>query len=286
MRLANAAERLVLVSPDGQRSVDVERVSGGRFSSEPQAIFERWQEFALFVHGLSPDWDGEALDRTTLGSPAPSPRQVFAIGLNYRDHASETNSVLPDTPLVFTKFASSLGGPDVDVEHPGGSLDWEVELVVVIGARAHRIPVDDAWSHVAGVTVGQDLSERVLQHRGTPAQFSLGKSYPNFGPMGPWLVTPDELSDPDDLELGCLVNGQLVQKARTSEMVFSVSELLCRLSQVTPLMPGDVIFTGTPAGVGMGATPPRFLAVSDQLVSYVQDVGEIRNTIVAGPLGA
>ncbi len=192
--------------------------------------------------------------------------------------------MVPTSPLVFTKFASSLGGPDVDVEHPGGSLDWEVELVV-IGRRAHRIAAADAWSHVAGVTVGQDISERELQHAGTPAQFSLGKSYPNFGPIGPWLVTPDEFDDPDDLELGCLLNGQQVQKARTSDMVFSVPELMSRLSMVTPLLPGDIIFTGTPSGVGMGATPSRFLAVSDTLLSYVQGIGEIRNTIVTRAAG-
>jgi 2,4-didehydro-3-deoxy-L-rhamnonate hydrolase len=280
MWLANVAHRLALVSPDGQRYVDVERASDGQFSSAPQEVYERWQEFRSFAHGVPLD-GGEILAREDLGSPAPEPRQVFAIGLNYRDHASETNSAIPEVPLVFTKFASSLCGPDVEVEHPGGSLDWEVELVVVVGERAQRIAPKDAWSHVAGVTVGQDFSERILQHSGVPPQFSLGKSYPNFGPMGPWLVTPDELTDPDDLEIGCLLNDQQVQKARTSDMIFSVPQLISRLSAVTPLLPGDVLFTGTPAGVGMGANPPRFLSVADRVISYVEGVGEIRNTIVA-----
>jgi 2,4-didehydro-3-deoxy-L-rhamnonate hydrolase len=280
MWLANVAQRLALVSPDGRRYVDVEQASEGQFSSMPQEIYERWREFRAFAQDIPLD-GGRLLAREDLGSPAPRPRQVFAIGLNYRDHASETNSVVPDVPLVFTKFASSLCGPDVEVEHPGGSLDWEVELVVIVGERAFHIAPEDAWSHVAGVTVGQDFSERILQHSGVPPQFSLGKSYPNFGPMGPWLVTPDELTNPDDLEIGCRLNGQPVQKARTSDMIFSVPQLMSRLSEVTPLLPGDVIFTGTPAGVGMGANPPRFLSVADRVTSYVQDVGEIRNTIVA-----
>jgi len=146
---------------------------------------------------------------------------------------------------------------------PPGQVDWEVELVAVIGRHGHRVSREQAWDYVAGLSVGQDISERVLQLSGAPAQFSLGKSYPGFAPIGPVVVTPDELLDKDDLELGCSINGEQVQKGRTSEMVFSVPELVSRLSAVTPLLPGDVIFTGTPAGVGLGRSPQRFLAAGD-----------------------
>ncbi|WP_103384485.1 fumarylacetoacetate hydrolase family protein, partial [Pseudonocardia dioxanivorans] len=222
------------------------------------------------------------LDPASLGNPAPVPRQVFAIGLNYADHAAESAFAVPEHPPVFTKFVSSLTGPTGDIALPPGSVDWEVELVVVVGRPAHRVRAEQGWDYVAGVTVGQDISERDLQRSGPAPQFSLGKSYPGFGPVGPVLVTPDELADPDDLELGCLVNGEQMQKGRTRDMVFGVGELIARLSAVTPLLPGDLLFTGTPAGVGLGRTPQRFLAPGDELVSYVRGVGEMRHRLVSG----
>ena len=153
-------------------------------------------------------------------------------------------------PATFTKFPASPGGPFDDIEIVGGTVDWEVELVAVIGRRADRVAEADAWSHVAGLTVGQDISDRTLQFA-AGAQFSLGKSRRGYGPMGPWLVTPDEVADPDDLALGCSVDGETVQDARTSDLIFGVPRLVAELSAVLPLLPGDVIFTGTPAGVGV-----------------------------------
>ncbi|WP_300009077.1 fumarylacetoacetate hydrolase family protein [Pseudonocardia sp.] len=284
MRIANLAGRLVLVAADGS-AVDVYGASGGKFEPEPQDVFEVWDEFAGWAAGMEPDAIEPAhrapLDVTLLGSPAPEPRQVFAIGLNYVDHAGESGLSVPEQPPVFTKFVTSITGPTGDITLPAGDVDWEVELVVVIGARAHRVPAARAWEHMAGLAVGQDLSERRLQLTGPAPQFSLGKSHPGFGPIGPVLVTPDELADRDDLELGCLINGQQVQKGRTRDMVFPIAELVQRLSAVTPLLPGDVIFTGTPAGVGLGRTPQRFLADGDELVSYVDGIGEMRHRLVA-----
>jgi 2,4-didehydro-3-deoxy-L-rhamnonate hydrolase len=150
----------------------------------------------------------------------------------------------------------------------------------VIGVRAHRVREEAAWSHVAGLTVGQDVSERVVQW-GAGGQFSLGKSFPGFGPMGPCLVTPDELASPDDLVLGCSVNGEVVQQARTSDMVFGVPRLVAELSAVLPLLPGDVLFTGTPAGIGAARKPPRFLAPGDVLESWIDGIGRLRNRCVA-----
>ena len=152
----------------------------------------------------------------------PSPRQVFAIGLNYAAHAAEAGLENPTFPPTFTKFPTCLTGPDATVELPSEFVDWEVELVVVIGRLAYEVAAGDGWRHVAGLTVGQDLSERIVQTRPPAPQFSLGKSFPGFGPIGPWVVTPDELDDPDDLALGCTVNGEEVQKSRTSDLIFGV----------------------------------------------------------------
>jgi 2,4-didehydro-3-deoxy-L-rhamnonate hydrolase len=278
MKFANLDHRLTLVCPDGG-GLDVSKASDGRFASDPQLAWGQWDELCEWAHGRT-SGDVE-IDAASLLAPAPRPGQIFAIGLNYVAHAAESRLDVPTTPPVFTKFLSALSGPVTEVIHPGGSVDWEVELVVVLGRGGHRIGESAAWDHIAGLTVGQDISERELQLAGAPAQFSLGKSYPGFAPTGPWVVTTDELTDPDDLELGCAINGEQVQKGRTSEMVFSVAELVARLSAVTPLSAGDLIFTGTPAGVGIGRKPRRFLSVGDELTSYVGGIGELRQTFAA-----
>ncbi|MET8832122.1 fumarylacetoacetate hydrolase family protein [Streptomyces sp. NPDC004610] len=277
MRIANVSGRSALLTEDGW--ADVERASRGLFPADPQRLYERWDEFRDWAAPARPEPDVVPAG-PALGSPAPRPRQLLAIGLNYRDHAEESGFALPEHPPVFTKFTSSITGPYGDIVLPDGSVDWEVELVVVMGRRAWRVSEERAWEHVAGLTVGQDLSERDLQLAGPAPQFSLGKSHPGFGPMGPWLVTPDEVGDPDDLELGCAVGGVEMQKGRTSDLIFPVSALIARLSAVMPLLPGDVIFTGTPAGVGLGRRPQRFLADGDELVSYVEGVGEMRHRLV------
>jgi 2,4-diketo-3-deoxy-L-fuconate hydrolase len=279
MRIANLAGRLVLLTEDG--AVDVERVSGQRFSADPHAVYARWDEFTAWAARLSAT-TAAPFDETDLRAPSPTPVQVFAIGLNYRDHAAEAGLGIPDSPTVFTKFAGSLTGPRGEVVLGGPTVDWEVELVAVIGRRAWRVPAERGWHHVAGLTVGQDLSDRALQLAGPAPQFSLGKSRPGFGPTGPWLVTPDEFADRDDLQLGCAVNGESVQKSRTSQLIFSVPELVARLSGVLPLLPGDLIFTGTPAGVGGARTPNRFLSPGDELVSTVEGIGAMRHRFVAG----
>jgi 2,4-didehydro-3-deoxy-L-rhamnonate hydrolase len=287
MRIATLADRLVLVVAEtaGTRAVDVESASRGRFGPDPQGVFDRWEEFTGWASELSVD-DAEPVspfpsgDRA-VGAPAPRPRQVFAIGLNYRSHAAESDLQVPRQPPTFTKFPSCLAGPYGDLVLPSGSVDWEVELVAVIGRRADRVAAEDGWSHVAGVAVGQDFSERAVQTAGPAPQFSLGKSFPGFGPFGPCLVTPDELADPDDLPIECTLNGEIVQKDRTSSLLFPVPELVARLSAVCTLYPGDVVFTGTPAGVGMVRTPPRFLQPGDEVVSRIEGVGELRHRCVA-----
>jgi 2-keto-4-pentenoate hydratase/2-oxohepta-3-ene-1,7-dioic acid hydratase in catechol pathway len=281
MRIANVDNRLTLITEAGA-GLDVETASGGRFASDPQSVYDVWPDFLGWAAELSLD-GAKPFSPKLLGSPSPRPRQVFAIGLNYGDHIAEAKAESSARPPVFTKFATSITGPYAEVEHPGGELDWEVELVVVIGRGGHHVDRDQAWGHVAGLTIGQDLSERVLQHAGYMPQYSLGKSYPGFGPMGPYLVTPDEFDDPDDLELGCSVNGESVQQSRTSMLLTPVADLIAQLSSVTPLLPGDVIFTGTPAGVGFGRSPQRYLSVGDEVTSHIAGIGEMRTLIVAPP---
>jgi 2-keto-4-pentenoate hydratase/2-oxohepta-3-ene-1,7-dioic acid hydratase in catechol pathway len=282
MRIANLAGRLVLVTPAGTAALDVERASQGRFSAAPQAVYDRWDEFTAWAAGTGLA-DAVPFAPADLGAPAPAPRQVLAIGLNYAEHAAESGFAVPEEPTVmFTKWQSCITGPVTEVELPdGGHTDWEVELVAVIGRRAFRIGADEAWAHVAGLTAGQDISERVLQGAGPSPQFSMAKSLPGFGPTGPWLVTPDEFGNPDDLELGCSVNGNQMQKGRTSDLIFSVPAMLAALSRRLPLLPGDVLFTGTPAGVGLGRSPQVFLAPGDELVSYIEGIGELRQRFVA-----
>ncbi|NBH02277.1 fumarylacetoacetate hydrolase [Amycolatopsis sp. SID8362] len=276
MKTTTRSGRMCLVADD--RVIDVERASAGRFPADPLAAFERWDEFADWARAIH---DGPAGPAGPAGSPSPAPRQVFAIGLNYREHAEESGLGLPESPATFTKFLGSLTGPETRLRLPSEFVDWEAELVVVIGRRAERAAAEDAWRHVAGLTVGQDFSERVVQSAGPVPQFSLGKSFPGFAPTGPVLVTADEFADPDDLAIECLVNGESVQKSRTSSMVFGVAELIARLSAVCPLLPGDLIFTGTPPGVGHARTPRRYLRPGDEVITRVEGIGQLRQSCVA-----
>jgi 2-keto-4-pentenoate hydratase/2-oxohepta-3-ene-1,7-dioic acid hydratase in catechol pathway len=276
MKLANLDGRAVAIIAGG--AVDIATASAGRFGPDILSIYDDWDAFENFGQSLD-GTDSTPFDDTHLGPAVPLPRQVFAIGLNYGAHAAESGMEAPAVPATFTKFPASLTGPFDDVELAGDSVDWEVELVVVIGRRGDRVTEAEAWSHVAGVTVGQDLSERTVQFA-AGGQFSLGKSYRGFGPMGPWVVTMDEIAHPDDLGLGCSVNGETVQDARTGDLIFSVPRLIAELSTVLPLLPGDVIFTGTPGGVGFTRQPPRFLRSGDVLESWIEGIGTIRNRMV------
>jgi 2-keto-4-pentenoate hydratase/2-oxohepta-3-ene-1,7-dioic acid hydratase in catechol pathway len=267
-------------------ALDVEEASAGRFTSDPAQAFESWDDILEWAHEQPGD-RFEPYSAVDLGPPSPRPRQVFAIGANYRSHLEEVGGIQPPRePVVFTKFSSCIGGPFQTVPLPSQFVDWEAELVVIIGSRSWRVAEREAWRHVAGVTVGQDLTDRVLQLSGAPApQFCLGKSFPGFGPLGPVLVTPDELDDPDDIEIGCSINGEVLQKARTIDMLFPVPTLISYLSRVCPLLPGDVIFTGTPAGIGATRNPPRFLRPGQTLVTWGGGVGELHNTMGADEHG-
>ncbi|MFI1988505.1 fumarylacetoacetate hydrolase family protein [Actinoplanes sp. NPDC020271] len=273
MRFGTLSGRLVVV--DGDRALDVEKHSGGRFSADANTTLARFTEFAAWA--ATADFaEAVPFAADELGAPSPRPRQVFAVALNYRPHAAEAGFQAPDEPLLFTKFPSCITGPVTEVTLPPGKPDWEIEVVAVIGTGGHRIARADAWDAVAGLTVGQDLSERAVQSRGKPAQFSLGKSFPGFGPTGPVAVSTDEFGDRDDLGFECFLGDERVQHGRTSEMIFPIDELVVKISAVCPLLPGDLIFTGTPAGVGNRREPPRCLQPGEVLVSRVDGIGEIR----------
>lgn len=279
MRIANVAGRLNLLGTDG-RATDVETASDGRFGPDPQAVFEQWERFREWAATASVN-EGAPVDPATLQAVVPRPPQVMAVGLNYRDHALESGLDLPTEPMVFTKFASSLTGPSGRITLSPGNVDWEVELVAVIGTGGRNIAESDAWNHVAGLTLGQDISDRTAQFVSSPPQFNLGKSYAGFAPIGPHLVTVDEFGDPNDLEIGCRVNGETMQKTRTNDMVFSIPTLVAKLSAIVGLLPGDIIFTGTPSGVGVGQKPPRFLQPGDELTTWCSGIGELHHTFVS-----
>lgn len=275
MRLANVDGRLAI---HGGAEIwhDVALASGGRFGPDPMSAYEDWPGLAEWARGARPDAPVSAGE---IGAVVPNPKQIFAVGLNYHDHTQETGFVQPEHPLIFTKYASCLCGPEGTIAMPSDTVDWEVELVTVIGARAYQVSRADALGYVAGFTIGQDFSDRATQMRGNPAQFGLGKSYPNFGPLGPYLATADELPALESLRLTCTVNGELMQEGHVSDMVFDIPALICYLSSVCPLEPGDLVFTGTPSGVGMGRQPTRYLKSGDRVVTEITGLGRMEHVM-------
>jgi 2,4-didehydro-3-deoxy-L-rhamnonate hydrolase len=248
------------------------------------------RDLSLLVPDFTPDWMApeklQALaavdltklpkvpDGARLGAPVAGTRQFVAIGLNYRKHAEESGMAIPKEPVVFTKAITSIAGPNDDVTLPEGSVegDWEVELGFVVGRTASLVPVADALSYVAGYLLANDVSEREWQAKRN-GQWGKGKSFPGFGPLGPWLVTADEIPDPQAIPLELKLNGRVMQSSSTADQIFPVAQVLSYLSQFMTLLPGDVVITGTPAGVGLGQKPPLFLQRGDVM------------ELSAGPLG-
>ena len=217
-----------------------------------------------------------------LGSPVGGKPKFLAIGLNYIDHAKEAGMPIPSEPIVFMKALNSLCGPNDNVEKPRGStkLDWEVELAIIIGSRAKYISEADALKHVAGYAVCNDVSERFFQiERG--GQWTKGKSHDTFGPLGPWLVTPDEVGDVHSLSMYLDVNGERCQTGSTATMIFNVPKIVSYLSEIMTLEPGDIITTGTPPGVGLGMKPPKFLNVGDVMTLGIEKLGDQKQKVVA-----
>jgi 2-keto-4-pentenoate hydratase/2-oxohepta-3-ene-1,7-dioic acid hydratase in catechol pathway len=251
--------------------------AGGFGRLEVDAVVPMGTDLVAYLAGAEPAEDRPAvpLHSLTLEAPVARPGKVVCIGLNYRDHAAETGKPVPTEPVLFAKFANSVVADGATVAIPAATneVDWEAELGVVIGRTAARVDVADALEHVAGYVCLNDLSARDLQR--STSQWTRGKAIDGFLPMGPWLVTRDEVPDPQSLAISCEVNGRTVQKSNTREMVFGVAELVSFLSQTMTLEPGDVIATGTPPGVGMARTPPWFLQGGDEVVVEIEGLGRL-----------
>lgn len=272
-RLANIDGRAALA--DESNYFDLEMLSGGSIGSDPMqalTVPEKLSELSAGLGSATPT--GSLLD-AKLGSPVPRPRNSFGIGLNYRDHAAESNMEPPANPMVFTKFPSCIVGPRDTVELRSDKVDYEGELVVVIGTPGKDISLADAWNHVAGLTAGQDISDRPAQFMAKPPHFALGKSFDTFGPTGPVLVSTDSFENPGDLLLQTFVNDDKRQEARTSDLIFDVPFLVSFLSRITSLRTGDVIFTGTPEGCGFKTQ--QWLTDGDVITTTIEGIGSMAN---------
>ena len=216
-------------------------------------------------------------------APIPTPGKIVCIGLNYRDHAAESNMPIPQEPVVFCKYASSVIGPGDAIVLPPDSeeVDYEAELVFVMGKSGRNIPAAEALSYVAGYACGHDVSARDYQIRRGGSQWSIGKTWDTFAPMGPVLVTADEGLDPHNLPIRCVLNGEVMQNSNTSQFIFGVPEVIAYLSRVMTLEIGDVIFTGTPPGVGFARKPPVFMKAGDVVEILIDGIGTLRNTVKA-----
>ena len=234
------------------------------------------------LRGIEPESLPEVAGRPRIGPCVGNVGKFVAIGLNYSDHAKEAGMAIPDEPVIFTKATSSISGPNDDIVMPRGAskVDWEVELGVVIGGHAKYVDEDEALDCVAGYCVVNDVSERAFQLE-TSGQWVKGKSADTFGPIGPWLVTADEVPEPQDLHLWLEVNGEPAQDGSTRTMIFPVAYLVSFVSRFMSLQPGDIIATGTPPGVGLGRSPPSFLNPGDVVTLSIDGLGTQRQEVVA-----
>lgn len=244
-------------------------------------LIAQWDAVKDKVERAAQNSDGVALAQARLLAPVQRPGKIFAIGLNYADHIAESKMDTPPIQVWFTKAATSINGPHdpILIARHGALVDYEVELVAVVGKGGRNIAAVDAHSHVFGYCVGNDVTERMWQHR-TP-QWSLGKSFDTHAPIGPWIVTADEVGDPHALGLRCFVNGQKRQDSNTKNLVFNVWQQIEHLSQAMTLEPGDLIFTGTPGGVGAAMDPRQFLKAGDVVRCEIDRLGAIEATMVA-----
>ena len=272
---ANGAEKPGLIDKSGQLrdlSAHIRDLDGDAYSPASLKKLAEIDPASLPAVGGNP----------RLGAPVTGISKFVAIGLNYSDHAKETGNPIPSEPIFFIKANTALSGPTDPVEKPRGStkLDWEVEIAVIIGTRAKYVSEADALNHVAGYCICNDVSERNFQIERL-GQWTKGKSHDTFGPLGPWLVTKDEIANPQSLSMWLDVNGKRKQTGSTSTMIFSIAQCVSYVSQFMTLLPGDVLTTGTPPGVGTGMKPPQYLNVGDVVTLGIEGLGEQRQEIIA-----
>lgn len=283
MRMANVDGRAALVLEG--RVLDVEEASGGQLGPDPMVLYDLANQPLL--HELQAIADRNVLpelESVRLGPPVPRPSKVVALGLNYRSHAEESGLEVPDEPHVFAKFPSCLVGPHEPIVVPRAcdQVDYEAEIVVVMGRTDKGLAPGNAWEAVLGITAGQDISDRAEQFRPPMRQFTLAKSYDTFGPLGPVVVTPDELPDRHDIGIVGRLDGAEVQRSSSRDLVFSIEQLVSWISRYVTFEAGDLIFTGTPGGVGQSRSPQLFLREGMVLETEIPGVGTMRNEIIAG----
>ena len=272
-KLANVNGRAALVN--GAHYFDLETVSGGALPSDPMAavgMSMALSEMSAKLDGKQPT--GKLVD-VELGPPVPRPPNVYAVGLNYRNHAEESNMAIPAVPMVFTKHSTCIVGPTATIELRSDDVDYEGELVAVIGKGGKGISREDAWDHVAGLCVGQDISDRPTQMSSAPPQFNLGKSFDTYGPIGPVLTSPEKVDLKSGRQLQCKVSGDLRQDDNTDDLIFDIPRIIEYLSDILTLQVGDVIFTGTPGGVG--GVSGNFLKDGDMLTTTIEGLGTLSN---------
>lgn len=280
MKLATIGGKAHIVTASG--GIDIASASNGAFSTDMRILLDKLEEVRAWFESntliADPALSEANLSRnlSLLDAPISDPSQVFAIGLNYQAHGEETGMAIPKEPMIFTKFQSSITGPGSVITLPASTVDWEVEMVVIVGKRGRNIAMSNALEHVAGYCVGQDLSERSLQMAAIPPQFSLAKSYENFAPIGPWITTSDEVEH-EQLKIRCSIGEDMLQNGNTSQMIFNVPFLISYLSNICELRTGDLIFSGTPEGVGFSRKPPRFLTDGELLESSIEGLGHLAN---------
>ena len=286
MRFANLQGRGVIVVADATGTdhvIDIERATDGRLGSDPSVYVDLAHHplLADIAAAVSAD-DAPVLDLALLGAPVPRPPKGLGVGLNYRSHAIESGRELPTEPHLFGKTDNCVAGPFDDIIAPAGrhEIDFEAEVVIAFGRTCKAATEADAWSYIAGVTAGQDISDRGEQFRPPIKQFTIAKSYDTFGPIGPFLVTPDEFADRDALDLTGVVSGQVMQQTNTSDLIFGIPALVVWLSRFMTFGPGDLVWTGTPGGLGEARTPQRFLVDGDVVETTVSGVGTMRNRVV------
>ena len=229
----------------------------------------------------APDNALHAFSEVKLLAPIPRPRKLICVGLNYRDHAAETGAQIPDVPTIFNKFATAVIGPGANIVLPkvSKSPDYEAEFAFVISHGGRHIKAEDWPNHVFGYTIVNDVSGRDYQRATT--QWLMGKTFDTFAPMGPWIVTTDEITDPHSLDIQLEIGGEILQNSNTRELIFKVGDLIAFLSSVFTLEPGDIVSTGTPAGVGFARKPPRYLRAGEEVIVRIPAIGELRNPVVA-----
>ncbi|MFL2710119.1 MAG: fumarylacetoacetate hydrolase family protein [Gammaproteobacteria bacterium] len=274
-KLGSFSGKAILIKDDNY--YDIDTISDGDIASnsiEALSVTDKLNQLNEKLDNFEPTGN---INNVNLDPPVV-PRNVFAVGLNYKKHAEESNMQIPSFPMVFTKHSTCISGPRSDIEMKSDMVDYEAELVCVIGKGGKDIVEKDAWNHVAGLCVGQDISDRPVQFHATPPQFNLGKSFDTFGPIGPYITSIDGLDDKESLALKCWVNDELRQETLTNDLIFDIPFLISYISEFITLNTGDLIFTGTPAGVG--ATQGKFLKDGDLLKTTIDGLGTLENTCI------